>query len=156
MRVLRGLTAWAAVAAAVSLLGGCGSEAAKAEREPPPDAESATTASPVDEPAGQPDYDGGWETDYGRLTFETEDTVFVGSYDGEDGTLTGTVDGPVVAGEWYEPDANQECDEERGGTTFWGTFRFVFAADGRSFEGSWGYCGAQEDRSWSGRLVEPG
>lgn len=101
-------------------------------------------------PGGAEDHAGGWETSYGRLTFTVADEELRGTYDGENGTITGTVDGAQVTGEWFESLNSVECEEERGGSTHWGTFTFVFAADGDSFEGTWGYCEDAQESIWSG------
>lgn len=98
---------------------------------------------------------GGWETSFGRMDFAVEGDKFQGTYDGDSGTIAGTVDGPQVVGEWYESLNSRACDEERGGTVYWGTFTFVFAADDTSFDGTWGYCGDAEDDVWTGEL-KPG
>ncbi|MCX6399336.1 MAG: hypothetical protein NTX33_05325 [Propionibacteriales bacterium] len=101
-------------------------------------------------PGGADEHQGGWETSFGRMTFTVTGDRFRGAYDGEAGTVTGIVDGAQVVGEWYESLNSVECEIERGGTTYWGTFTFDFAADGNSFEGAWGYCDEAQESGWSG------
>jgi hypothetical protein len=149
----------AGAAAGLLCLTGCGGTADKsADEDPPPSSSSASSSPAGDEtPSAETEptpedanISGGWETSYGQLTFTVTGDRFEGSYDGEFGTLSGTVDGPQVVGEWYEPATSVECEEQRGGTAYWGTFTFVFAEDGNSFDGMWGYCGDAEDSVWTG------
>ena len=51
--------------------------------------------------------------------------------------------------------APKECDEEKGGTSYWGKVTFQMSDAGRTYTGKWGYCDAEPDTDfqakWDGK-----
>jgi hypothetical protein len=88
------------------------------------------------------DFSGTYTTEYGPLKLRRENNHVTGVYSMEspnDSRIDGTVSGNILTGRW----------KEASGT---GTFRFVLAADGRSFKGSFRPDGhGSVSGEWSGR-----
>jgi len=74
--------------------------------------------------------------------------VVVGTYEYNDGTITGTVQGNRLVGTWAENKGTSK-----------GPVEFVMADDGKTFSGWWGYEGddltetKKADPSWTGIRV---
>lgn len=87
---------------------------------------------------------GSWDTNYGVITFSQTGNVVTGSYTGNDpGKLTGTLSGMTLYFKWI------------GENGAHGKGVFVFADDGGSFEGSWGYNDSDNDGGeWNGSRME--
>ena len=93
-----------------------------------------------------------WDTTYGdmRLSRLTDGRV-TAYYEGEDGTLDGTLAGRTYAGIWVEPSSSVACPTTRRGSDHWGRFEFTFNAALDRFEGAWSYCDkAPAGRRWTG------
>jgi hypothetical protein len=67
---------------------------------------------------------GQWNTDYGPMTFAQNGSSVTGTYPNYSGTITGTVSGNVLNGNWSD-------------TSGTGTFVFTLSASGSSFTGTW-------------------
>jgi len=46
----------------------------------------------------------------------------------------------ILVGYWIEPDSSRRCSYQRGGTYYWGRFRFKFDRQLNFLIGSWEYC----------------
>ena len=85
-------------------------------------------------------WDGKWDTTYGNLTLQRSVNQVSGQY-GNGRTITGTVNGAVLDGEWRYPSGRS------------GRLRFVVVLDG-SFSGWWTE-GGGAPRNWSGTCTSP-
>ena len=100
---------------------------------------------------------GQWASTYGTGPLRQVGNTIEYRYDSQDGRIVDTVYNPstrVLTGYWAEPSAARQCDTSRDGTRYWGRIIWTFAADGKSFSGSWSYCDAEPAAGWSGSLVE--
>lgn len=83
-----------------------------------------------------------------RMVLVQSGSSVTGTYEYNDGTITGTVQGSTLAGTWTEDNG-----ESRG------PVEFVMAADGKTFAGWWDYEGddfsatKQGEPSWTGIRV---
>lgn len=92
------------------------------------------------------DLNGVWHTTWGsescELTLRQQGTSVTGGYvttGAPPGSVSGTFQGNVLTGRWQDQGSS-------------GGFRLVFAADGRSFVGTWGSGNSYEDGGdWNGR-----
>ncbi len=92
-----------------------------------------------------------WDTTYGDMSLSAlTDGRVTAYYEGEDGTLDGTLSGSRYTGTWVEPSSAQTCSTIRRGSDHWGRFDFTFNAARDRFEGQWSYCDAAPSRSWAG------
>ncbi|MBI4670367.1 MAG: hypothetical protein HY741_01690 [Chloroflexi bacterium] len=95
-------------------------------------------------PPGVCSWTGVWNTSYNRMTLTQNGNQVTGSYEYNSGTLSGTVNGNVLEGRWQE------------GTKS-GRFRFVMAADCKSWSGGWAYNdNPPGSTGWTGTLVSGG
>ncbi|MEO1060265.1 MAG: hypothetical protein AAFZ07_02520 [Actinomycetota bacterium] len=122
---------------------------------------SAPTTSvppaPTTEAPAPPAFDvsGTWESSFGQLTLTLDGSTLrgVAVLDGWTAIYEGELVGDVVTGTWYPEVAGIPCDEERFGTSSWGTFEWRF--DGpTSFTGTEGNCLDEHQLQWRGTLVE--
>lgn len=90
-------------------------------------------------------WSGTWNTTYGSMTLTQSGRSVKGTYDHDDGRLSGTVSGDVLTARWDETPT-------RAGPNDAGPLQFTLAPDGRSFTGTWRYDGdeASVSRSWDG------
>ena len=72
-----------------------------------------------------------------NLVLAQDNYKVTGSYYGDTAKLFGDLEGNTMLGTWHEKDGE-------------GSFKFVFADDGNSFEGSWWIPGTSSTGSWSG------
>lgn len=95
-------------------------------------------------PPGACSWTGVWNTSYNRMTLTQNGNQVTGSYEYNNGTISGTVSGNVLEGRWQEG-ANG------------GRFRFAIAADCKSWSGGWAYNDNPPGATgWSGTLVSGG
>jgi hypothetical protein len=93
--------------------------------------------------------DGLWTTSQGDARFWQTGNEISGSYLPEDhGELTGEIHGNVFSGYWIEDKSDRRCPSSKNGRYYWGRVKLTF--EGRKFQGKWGYCDADPDRSWTG------
>ncbi|MEM0963663.1 MAG: hypothetical protein AAGK21_14140 [Bacteroidota bacterium] len=104
--------------------------------------------------------EGEYKTSFGRLglTAASGSGRVTGWYELDGGRLEGTYDDGVLRGTWVETSATGTCRPRdlgytMGGSTYYGTFTFVFNAERSRFEGTYAVCGGPEDDSWNGRRV---
>lgn len=93
--------------------------------------------------------EGLWSTSQGDARFWQTGNDITGSYLPEDhGELIGEMQGNVLSGYWIEDKSDRRCPSSKNGRNYWGRVRLTF--EGRQFQGKWGYCDAEPDRSWTG------
>jgi hypothetical protein len=101
---------------------------------------SESNAPPRSDATRCGDFSGVYDTQYGLLRFVRTGDQVRGSYTTEEqlkGTLTGTVHGNVLVGQWKE-------------TGIKGTLRFTLDHDGRSFTGTFAVDGDPQVNEWGG------
>lgn len=93
---------------------------------------------------------GEWETDWGDMTLTQTVVNVTGTYDYDDGIITGTVSGNTLTGTWAEAPSYAPPHDA-------GRVEFVMSADGRSFTGKWCYGDEDSWGNWDGgiRIGEP-
>ncbi len=79
-----------------------------------------------------------WETNWNVMTFWQDENRVSAEYMFDGGIITGTLSGDTLRGWWREHDNAKECGPD---STWCGPLLFKFSPDGKSFTGSWGYCG---------------
>jgi hypothetical protein len=93
---------------------------------------------------------GTWNTNWGTMELQG-DTSVAGKYAYQEGRVEGILTGRVCGGYWAQARSGKECKESELGSKYWGRFTMTFAANGKSFGGSWGYCnGPLSEGSWAG------
>ena len=91
------------------------------------------------------DWNGNWNTNWGKMTIKVNGNKATASYEHNDGTLDGTINGNEFSGKWYEGST------EPGGN-------FLFTLKGNKFEGGYDHNGTnapddslkQDKNSWTG------
>jgi hypothetical protein len=78
-----------------------------------------------------------WNSNWQAMFFQNEGSKVEGEYIHDQGVLTGTLHGDTLTGWWREYNNDQTCGPEGRWS---GKILFLFAADGKSFTGSWNYC----------------
>lgn len=98
-----------------------------------------------------------WDTSWNVMTLWRDGNTVTGEYIYDDGVISGTMDGNIFKGYWRESNNSKSC----GPYNEWsGPVVLRFAADGKSFTGSWGYCGTDinslnpDGTGWTGTLKE--
>ncbi|MFH1566417.1 MAG: hypothetical protein ABIL09_00340 [Gemmatimonadota bacterium] len=95
--------------------------------------------------------DGTYQSSWGQLVLQQKGDQVSGQYGSENGEITGQLSGTEVEGYWIEDESNTRCQEARRGRYYWGRVQLQFAPDFAGFQGSWGYCDGNLDRSdWTG------
>lgn len=96
---------------------------------------------------------GAWTSDFGTLTLLDREGEITGSYDTDDGRITGTFDGAVLQGFWIESKSDYTCDTPRMGSRHWGRIRFELNSARTGWTGIWSYCDYEflEGNVWNGR-----
>jgi hypothetical protein len=92
--------------------------------------------------------DGEWQTNFGMMTLDRSGTMVEGRYEHNNGRITGTLDGSVLRGFWFQDRADVRCERPKHGTHYWGRLKFVFT--GLRFTGNWGYCEDRPTADWNG------
>ncbi|GGB62618.1 hypothetical protein [Blastomonas aquatica] len=84
---------------------------------------------------------GVWTTDFGTVTLtQNKQGEISGSYETDDGRITGTVDNNVIDGFWIESASDYTCDTAKMGSRHWGRIRFELNSAGTGWTGIWSYC----------------
>lgn len=86
---------------------------------------------------------GKWSTTYKEMNLRQNGNNVSGNYGHDNGRIAGQVKGNILEGTWYE-DGNQS-----------GKFRFVMAADGKSYTGAWGNNSESPGQTWNGTRTSP-
>ena len=96
-----------------------------------------------------------WNSNWNAMYFEQAGGQVASEYVWDMGVITGTLSGDTLRGWWREYNNAQTC----GPSGQWsGAVLFLFAPDGKSFTGSWDYCGSDPalldplGSSWVGTL----
>jgi hypothetical protein len=84
---------------------------------------------------------GVWSTTEGPVTMTGDGVRYRGRYPRDEGQVEGVLEGRTLRGFWAESASDVRCEQQRLGTYYWGAIVWRFAPDGRSFEGTWDYCG---------------
>jgi hypothetical protein len=96
-------------------------------------------------------FEGTWDTSFGTLTLSISGNMVTGNYTHDDGRITGTVspDGRTLTGTWSEAPSYQPPNDA-------GDVIFTLSPDGKSFTGSWWY-GTQSGggSAWNGTRTSP-
>lgn len=95
------------------------------------------------------DFGGDWDSADGALHLTQESGQLSGTYEQDNGRMTGTVKGDVATGFWGEDFSAADCGSEKMGTRYWGNFVFTLSADGQAFTGIWNYCDKTPSTLWS-------
>ncbi|MFI4976468.1 MAG: hypothetical protein ACHP84_18180 [Caulobacterales bacterium] len=98
-------------------------------------------------------FGGQWTSNWGAMSLGLSGTGLSGSFEHANGKISGQASGDSASGYWMQDTAGQRCDTARNGTYYWGRFNWTLAADGRSFNGLWGYCDAAPDSGWTATRV---
>lgn len=96
------------------------------------------TASPTATPVGA--WTGVWETTYGDMQLSQSDGSVTGTYEVDQGSIEGTVQGNKLIGTWSE-------GEDAG------EFEFTLSPDGNSFIGRWRDDSSGDWTEWTGTRV---
>ena len=93
-------------------------------------------------------FSGQWDTDWGEMTLLQTGCTIKGTYEYEDGKITGVVtkDGMVLEGEWSESPSYQPPDDK-------GIIRHELSPNRNIFSGYWCYGNSDSCGSWEGSLV---
>ena len=122
-----------------------------------PGAEGSAARVQTTSPA---DFTGQWTSNFGNMRLWQ--SRYGGTYEQVSGTfgnnngriIDGQAQAGTVTGIWTQNTSSQLCNTEQGGSNYWGGYRWTLSADGRSFEGSWGYCdGPLNSGTWNGTRV---
>ena len=85
----------------------------------------------------QAGWTGTWMTDYGRMYLAQQGNRVTGTYDYMGGRIEGTVAGSVLSGTWVQTNNS-------------GRLEFRLSADGRTYDGVWGYGQGISNGLWRG------
>jgi hypothetical protein len=92
-----------------------------------------------------------WNSTEGTITAGVQGSIFSGTYDNDNGRISGNVSGNIVEGYWGEDSSGKRCAIERLGTFYWGRIRWTFNNSG--FTGRYSYCDDEYSGNWNGTLV---
>jgi hypothetical protein len=94
------------------------------------------------------DVTGTWNTNFNKMVLQQTGYNVSGNFDYNNGKLVGVIYGNTMTGTWYQDPDNNGTYESTG------KFIFVFAPDGTSFKGTWGYGESFTNGSlWNGTKV---
>lgn len=96
---------------------------------------------------------GVFDSTYGDLDFG-DGTGGRAPYEGGESVILYALDGHTMTGRWVEPASRVTCDVSVAGSEHWGSIEFEFDDDFTSFEGTWDYCGGDDEGAWNGTLIE--
>jgi len=83
---------------------------------------------------------GDWSSNWGDMQFSQEGNVIDGTYTYDSGKISGTVNGNVLVGKWFESPSYAEPNDA-------GDIEFSISNDCSSFSGNWRY---GSSGSWNG------
>ena len=84
---------------------------------------------------------GTWDTTYGNMQLSQSDGSVTGTYEVDQGTIEGTVQGNKLIGTWHEGEGDA------------GEFEFTLSPDGNSFVGRWRQDSSGDWTEWTGTRV---
>jgi hypothetical protein len=84
---------------------------------------------------------GTWDTTYGNMQLSQSDGSVTGTYEVDQGTIEGTVQGNKLIGTWHEGEGDA------------GEFEFTLSPDGNSFVGGWRVNSSEDWTEWTGTRV---
>jgi len=94
---------------------------------------------------------GTWDTNWGTMTVDQKGESIIGTYEHDNGRITGRVIGNMIIGTWSEAPGYNPPDNA-------GDFQLVISDDCRSFDGKWRYGSRQGswDGEWYGHRIGGG
>ena len=99
------------------------------------------TATVVHAAAPQGPVTGAWTTEFGTVQLVQDRMgVISGSYETDDGRITGSIDNGVIEGFWVESASDYTCDTAKLGSRHWGRIRFELNSAGTAWTGVWSHC----------------
>ena len=105
---------------------------------------AAATPTPVPAPSTTScTWTGTWDTNWNKLYLTQNGSTVSGTYEYDQGRVTGTVSGNQLNGRWSEAPSYQEPYDA-------GAFVWTIAADCSSFSGAWGYGTDRSVGTWNG------
>lgn len=114
------------------------------------------TATLVQAAEPQATASGTWATDFGTVKLvEDVQGGISGSYETDEGRITGTLENGVIDGFWVETASDYSCDTAQMGSRYWGRIRFELNSTGTAWTGIWSYCDyAYVDGAvWNGKRI---
>jgi hypothetical protein len=107
------------------------------------------TPTPAPTPTAMPSttWTGAWNTNWGRMELTQSDGSVTGTYEHDQGTIQGTVQGNKLIGTWSEYPSYAPPDDA-------GDFEFIMSPDGNSFLGRWRYDSSGDWDEWSATRAE--
>ncbi|MDM7957845.1 hypothetical protein [Blastomonas sp.] len=96
---------------------------------------------------------GTWTTDFGTVRLiEDRQGGVRGSYDTDDGRITGKIENDVMDGFWVETASDYTCETLKMGSPYWGRIRFELNSARTGWTGIWSYCDYEyvEGNVWNG------
>ncbi|HLE82311.1 MAG TPA: hypothetical protein VJA25_13625, partial [Dehalococcoidia bacterium] len=103
---------------------------------------AAPTPTPVAAPTSCT-WTGTWDTDWNKLYLTQSGSTVSGSYEYDQGKVTGSVSGNQLTGRWTEAPTYREPYDAGG-------FVWTISADCGSFSGTWGYGTDSSAGTWNG------
>ena len=92
------------------------------------------------------EWSGTWSTTYGMMHLTQTGNQVTGTYDYNNGHITGTVSGDVLTGTWSEAPTYNVPDHA-------GDFQFTMSSDGKTFHGSWRFDSSGSWTNWTGTTI---
>lgn len=100
---------------------------------------------------------GTWTTDFGtvRLAEDVQGGIS-GSYETDDGRITGKIENGVIDGFWVESVSDYTCDTAKMGSRHWGRIRFELNSTRTAWTGIWSYCDYDyvDGAVWNGKRIQ--
>jgi hypothetical protein len=101
-----------------------------------------------------PNVSGTWDTTFKDWNAQQNGNKVSGSYDYNEGRVSGTLSGNTLTGYWVEKETVVLCSTARDGSRNWGKIVFNFRQDGSGFSGRFGSCDSSNlPGGWSGTRV---
>ncbi len=116
-----------------------------------------STAALAQAAAPQKPLTGTWTTDFGNVRMvEGKQGEVSGTYDTDDGRITGSLANGVISGFWVESASDYTCDTAKMGSRHWGRIRFELNSAGSGWTGIWSYCDYEyvEGNVWNGKRTD--
>ena len=80
-------------------------------------------------------FDGEWQTNFGRMHLQQQGSHVQGDYEKNVGRLDADADGHDLSGIWAQDDSDHRCREKRMDTHYWGHFKLHLDDNGKVFHG---------------------
>jgi hypothetical protein len=100
---------------------------------------------------------GTWTTDFGTVRLvEDAQGAISGSYETDDGRITGKIENGVIDGFWVETASDYTCDTAKMGSRHWGRIRFELNSTRTAWTGIWSYCDYDyvDGAVWNGKRIQ--